>query len=121
MALTRDQRAAPADRREFDPIYRYHPPTTTAPAGFPAALREIRERAGLSQARLAARVGCDRSFLSRVEGGRKTPERWLVLELAAVLRCTDAERDRLLLLAGYAPVACPCCGETLAPDRRMVE
>ena len=47
--------------------------------GFADLLRHYRERAGLSQVRLAQLVGIDHSYLSRLESGRRHPTRGVVL------------------------------------------
>lgn len=48
------------------------------------ALREERERRGLSQEELSHRAGLDRTFMSGVERGERSPN------LRTVLRVTDA-------------------------------
>jgi transcriptional regulator with XRE-family HTH domain len=57
-----------------------------------ARLREYRERHGLSQAQLGARVGRSREWVSKVENGALVPENYRVLiDLAAVLHCRVAD------------------------------
>lgn len=73
--------------------------------GFSDLLREFRERAGLSQSRLARLARIDHSYVSRLEGGRRAPERAVVLRLAEALGLDPTERDRLLVAAGAAPVS----------------
>ncbi|UQU64488.1 helix-turn-helix transcriptional regulator [Couchioplanes caeruleus] len=48
-------------------------------------LREVRRRAGLSQAAVAARAGLSRRWLSDLEAGKATAEVGLVLKLVAAL------------------------------------
>lgn len=71
---------------------------------FADALIEARYRASVSQSRLAEKAGCEHSFVSRLEGGHRQPSRDMVVALATALRCSPADRDRLLLAAGYAPL-----------------
>lgn len=73
--------------------------------GFADLLREYRERAGLSQVRLARLSGFDHSYLSRLERGHRAPTRAAVLRLAKALGLQPVERDRLLMAAGVAPVS----------------
>ena len=54
-------------------------------------VRDIRERAGLSQADLARRSGLSRQVVSLVESGRITPSVLTALALAEVLDCTVDE------------------------------
>lgn len=62
-----------------------------------ANVRRLRERLGWTQAQLAARVGCTRANLSRIEGGHNDPRHATLVRLADVLgvRIADlyAERD----------------------------
>ncbi|WP_199514979.1 helix-turn-helix domain-containing protein [Nucisporomicrobium flavum] len=48
-------------------------------------LREVRRRAGLSQAAVATRAGLSRRWLSDLEAGKATAEVGLVLKLVAAL------------------------------------
>jgi transcriptional regulator with XRE-family HTH domain len=57
-----------------------------------ARVREYRERYGLSQAQLGARVGRSREWVSKVENGALVPENYRVLiDLAAVFHCRVAD------------------------------
>lgn len=76
----------------------------TAPS-FGALLRELRIRAGLSQTRLAERSGYDRSHVSRLEDGSRAPKFGTVLALAAALGLSDADTDRLLVVAHFPPAS----------------
>jgi transcriptional regulator with XRE-family HTH domain len=49
-------------------------PATTSGALFGEVLRDTRERAGWSQADLAAKIPCDRSLITRVEAGTRVPQ-----------------------------------------------
>ena len=50
-------------------------------------LREFRMRRNLSQGQLAMQVGVDRSYITRIEQGRRTPAVGVLLRLAAFLGC----------------------------------
>jgi len=65
---------------------------------FGARLRQLRNRAGLSQRKLADRVGIDYSYLSKIENGViPPPSEQVIRRLAEVL---DADGGELLRLAG---------------------
>jgi transcriptional regulator with XRE-family HTH domain len=52
---------------------------------FTKKLRQLREGAGISQEELAARAGLDRSYISLVERGRRSPTVNTLAKIAAVL------------------------------------
>lgn len=70
---------------------------------FRATLTALRERRGLSRARLAIQAGHDPSAIKKIESGYRTPSREMVLALAEVLELDGADTDRLLMQAGYCP------------------
>jgi len=73
---------------------------------FPTLLRSFRERAGRSRNNLAHEVGVDPSYLTRIEHGDREPPRLHIVEaLARSLRLSVADRNRLLVSAGYAPMS----------------
>jgi transcriptional regulator with XRE-family HTH domain len=73
---------------------------------FPTLLRSFRERAGRSRNNLAHEVGVDPSYLTRIEHGDREPPRLHIVEaLARSLRLSIADRNRLLVAAGYAPLS----------------
>jgi transcriptional regulator with XRE-family HTH domain len=76
---------------------------------FGERLRAFRERAGLSQNRLARRAGIDPAYVNRLERSTvedsRSPTRRVVLALAAALSLGPADRDRLLVAAGLCPEA----------------
>lgn len=73
---------------------------------FPTLLRSFRERDKRSRNNLAYEVGVDPSYLTRIEHGDREPPRQHIVEaLARALRLTVPERNRLLVVAGYAPVS----------------
>ena len=68
---------------------------------FGAAIRELRVKANLSLRELAARVGIDFTYLSKIENGvLRPPSEKVVLRLAEAL---NADRNELLILAGRIP------------------
>ncbi|MBI2850852.1 MAG: helix-turn-helix domain-containing protein [Chloroflexi bacterium] len=68
---------------------------------FNKRLRELREKAGLSQNELASRVGISFTYLSKIENGvRPPPSEKVILKLAEALGCA---KDDLMTLAGRVP------------------
>jgi transcriptional regulator with XRE-family HTH domain len=55
-----------------------------------AALRELRNRAGLTQKQLGARAGTDDTYLSQVEGGHRDIRWSTVTRLLLALNATPA-------------------------------
>lgn len=73
-----------------------------APA-FATALREWRQRRGLSQLELANRSGVSQRHLSFLELGRAAPSREMVSRLASSLDVPLRQHNAMLLAAGFAP------------------
>ena len=48
-------------------------------------IKAMREAAGLTIPELAELLGCDRSYLWRVEAGERSPSQYFLAHLAAVL------------------------------------
>jgi transcriptional regulator with XRE-family HTH domain len=71
-------------------------------SGFPVLLRQLREDRGMSMVRLARASAVSPGYVSRLEAGKRQPARDVVERLAAAMRCTVAERDALLLAAGFS-------------------
>jgi transcriptional regulator with XRE-family HTH domain len=71
--------------------------------GFPARLRQWRERRGLSQLALAEHTGVSQRHLSFLELGRASPSRDMVDRLAAALEMPLRQHNAFLLAAGFAP------------------
>lgn len=68
---------------------------------FGQRLRDLRKQKNLSQRDLAARVGIDFTYLSKIEGGRLDPPSEVIIQrLAQVL---EANEDELINLAGKVP------------------
>ncbi len=55
------------------------------------ALKEIRERQGLTQTQIADRLEVDKSTVSKWESGDSTPLRKYRRKLCELLGCTEAE------------------------------
>lgn len=55
------------------------------------ALKEMRERQGLTQAQIADRLEVDKSTVSKWESGDSTPLRKYRRKLCELLGCTEAE------------------------------
>lgn len=76
--------------------------------GFHVELRRQRERANLSQTKLAGLAGLTHSYVSRLEtdnrNQRRQPTRDAVLFLAEALNASPRARDLLLSRAGFMPV-----------------
>lgn len=70
---------------------------------FPVLLRNLRERAGLSQTKLAQLASLTHSHISRLESGERNPTCDAVLRLAEALRLDLDERAALVMAAGYLP------------------
>lgn len=70
---------------------------------FGASVKSHRRRRGLSQIALALEADVSARHLSFMETGRARPSANMVQRLAVVLGLSRAERDSLLLAAGYAP------------------
>jgi transcriptional regulator with XRE-family HTH domain len=70
---------------------------------FAPVLREFRDRARLSQSRLAEAASFDHSYVSRLESGTRMPTREAVLKLAAAMGLDEHDRDALLASAGFMP------------------
>lgn len=68
---------------------------------FGKRLRELRKQKNISQRDLAAQVGIDFTYLSKIEGGRLAPPSEEVIgHLAQVL---EADENELINLAGKVP------------------
>ncbi len=68
---------------------------------FGRRLRDLRKQKNISQRDLAAQVGIDFTYLSKIEGGRLAPpSEDVIRHIAQVL---DADEDELINLAGKVP------------------
>jgi transcriptional regulator with XRE-family HTH domain len=76
------------------------------PLSFPALVRAMRTRNGWSQNQLARAAGVDPAYINRIERQDKDhapPSRRVVLAIWDALETTEADRERLLVAAGYCP------------------
>ena len=71
---------------------------------FARVLADYRKARGISQYRLAERVDCVPSTLSRLEMGHRSPSRQFVERLVEALRLPPREANLLRVSAGFAPV-----------------
>lgn len=90
---------------------------------FSELLREHVARAGVPDAELARAVGVQRQTVFRWKEGLVARPRSAedVLRLSAKLRLTPAERDELLLAAGFPPVEMPVVSEAVEESAGAVE
>lgn len=91
---------------------------------FSALAVEIRLRKGLTQREVAHNGGLSVGYVGMIEKGWRgtRPSRRYVLKLADGLRATPAERDRLLLAAGFplaGPMKPPTYEQVVARDPRL--
>lgn len=63
---------------------------------FGEVLRRLRKRQGLSRERLAKLLGCDRTYIWRLESGRSRPSRMFLHHLRNTCVVTDQD-SRILL------------------------
>ena len=71
-------------------------------------VRRLRIQAGLTQAELAARVGCSAAAIRKFEAGQRRPSSQLAERLAAAIELREADRPAfadLLLAAGFPHLA----------------
>ena len=74
---------------------------------FGLQLIRLRKASGLQGVTIAATVGCDPSYLTRLEQGERDPSRAMALALANVLTLDRYERAQLVCAAGYLPEVDP--------------
>jgi len=97
-------------------------PEGSAATAFGSALRRWRTLRGMSQMTLALEAGISARHLSFLETGRAQPSREMVQLLAGMLDVPLADRNTLLLSAGYAPAygERPLSAPELEPVRRAL-
>lgn len=78
--------------------------TGETPPRFGRALKEWRERRGVSQLGLALASEVSQRHVSFIEVGRAQPSRTMVLRLCDALNVPLRERNAMLTAAGFAPV-----------------
>ena len=69
-----------------------------------AMLRHGRDLRGTSQLELSGHTGFSQRHISFIESGRSSPSRQTLMVIAQALDVPLAERNSLLLAAGYAPI-----------------
>src|SRR5262245_25616295 len=79
------------------------PDTRATPTPFGALLRHWRLARGMSQLALAVEAEVSSRHLCFLETGRAQPSREMIQILAEVLDVSLADRNAMLLAAGYAP------------------
>jgi transcriptional regulator with XRE-family HTH domain len=70
---------------------------------FAVTLKEIRERHGYSQFKLALAIGKTPSKITQYEQDVRKPTRHGIAELVAAMKATPEEHDELLVAAGFLP------------------
>jgi transcriptional regulator with XRE-family HTH domain len=70
---------------------------------FGGLLTYFRERRDWKQGDLAAAACCDRTYISRLESGTRTPTREIVENLASGLELNADDTGRLYVAAGLLP------------------
>lgn len=70
---------------------------------FRELLKRYRSGRRWSQEHTAAECDMDHSLVSRIEGGQRNPTRDAIGKFSTGLGLSEAQRDELLMLAGYAP------------------
>lgn len=79
-------------------------PKSVPTTKFGQALRQIRERHGLSQGKLADRLElAGHTIISRWESGSRLPSRDSVDQLVRAMPVSKTERNRLYEAAGFLP------------------
>lgn len=85
-------------------------------AGFPALLRQHRKRDGRSQMNLALDMGISPRHLGFLEKGRARPSADMVGRIADALALSPAQRNAMLLAAGFAPKIAPASAAATAAE-----
>lgn len=81
----------PVSKRHLEPVGLVSEPVVAivnlATLTFGKRFKRVRMRAGMTQAQVAARMGAQRTYISKIEVGRNEPTLPLVLRLAGGLGC----------------------------------
>ena len=88
---------------------------------FGPLLKHYRERANLSQAKLAGKAKFDHSYLSRLEQSARQPTRDAVERLADALKLSAAETDELVTAAGFVPASSFSLATVMDIRSRLIE
>ena len=76
----------------------------TRERGDASALHRLRELQGLTLQEVADLAGLSNAYVARLEYGEQVPERDTLIALLASFSLPVRQANRLLLLAGYAPM-----------------
>lgn len=80
------------------------------PDEFPLLLKRLREGRGISMTDLAGMIDAHHSYISRLEGGQRSPGRDMVYRLANALMLHGSDRVDFAKAAGYwMPTGCTHC------------
>lgn len=79
-------------------------------------IKEWRKFRGLTQDQLAERIGINRAYLSKIEGGKRRYDQPFIEAAAEVLRCEPAD---LLVRDPLDPEGIWSIWDTLAPTQRQ--
>lgn len=71
---------------------------------FATIFKSFRESKGVSQAKLARLVGCDHSYISRLESGERFPSAEMVDDFIKALQLDENEAVKLRVSSGYVGV-----------------
>lgn len=71
---------------------------------FGTELAQIRKRANLSQYQLAKEMEISRSYIFRLESGERKPNKDLIIKISDVLKTSNYDLTKLLVLADIDPV-----------------
>lgn len=79
-------------------------------------IKELREKSGLTQEQLGAKIGCKAANMSQMEKGRFAPSLEQLKKMAPVFR-----KHPLELIASLPPEACKVADaiDALSPERRL--
>lgn len=117
LPFVRDEPPAWAGSEETRIYEWFHFRSHARPSLLGPAVRDLRDRRGLSQAILAFQCGVQRATINMIEAGKRNPSIEVLRSLCAVLAETELDRVRLLLasigeppsrsLRAYEPLSSP--------------
>lgn len=72
---------------------------------FAKVLRDVRlsQETFLSQSKLAEKLGCDHSYISRLEDGSRLPSREFLVRMTMNLEMSTVVQNQLFTSAGFSP------------------
>jgi len=73
---------------------------------FAKVLKDVRlsQETFLSQSKLAEKLGCDHSYISRLEDGSRLPSREFLVRMTMNLEMSTVVQNRLFTSAGFSPL-----------------